>query len=507
MIRRRTTTGLGALLAAATILTALPAASGAPTDGTDHEAAGVDACRPAAAVDGLGAGFPVDDQAIPATGTVHATTVFVDFSDAPAGADTLGAAGDNLRSGVDYLEDISGGRLALQVAASDSWVRMPEPSTAYPFERGLTYAEHVRYIEDAVAAADPSVDFSDTDVVWVVATAEAEAISYSPTTNFLDVTVDGNRLTHAVTIGADQWSWGGLVLAHESGHTFGLPDLYLTEAPADDPGNHHAAVGGWDLMGLISGHAPELFTWSRWQLGWIDDEQVVCADGTTPSSAELVPVPATASADASQDAMLVLPVGATTAVVVENRQRTGYDDGALATGALVYTVDTSVRSGDGPLRVVDATPGSAAGLDDAPFGPGDRWTEPTTGATLTFATAEDQGSADGAPVLTVTVEPDTSATPPLDLDTVVQPRCLGGRGFLAVRVQNGTDVPVSVTVDTPYGTRTVEDVAPDRYVHRTFGTRSPAVPAGTVSVTGHAVVGGEDVTSTEDVPFEAFTCD
>jgi M6 family metalloprotease-like protein len=349
-------------------------------------------------VDGLGSGFPVDEQALPAVGTLRAAMLFVDFEDHPADAGSLDEAEANLASGVEYLERVSGGRLDVTTTTSDGWVRMPEPSTAYPFERGLTYEDHVRYIGDAIAAADAGFDFSDVDVVWVSATKQAPNITYSPTTNFLDVTADGNHLMHAVTFGYDQWRWGGLVLAHETGHSLGLPDLYLFEAPPEDPGNWHAAVGGWDLMGLISGSGPEYLAWHRWQLGWLDDEQVVCAGPERVTRARLSPVVESGDPHPGRDTMLVYPVSATRAVVVENRQPLGYDEGIAAAGALVHTVDTSVRSGEGPVRVVDSTPGSADGLEDAPFAPGMSWTDPTTGAVLTFR----KGPAD---TLTVTLHP------------------------------------------------------------------------------------------------------
>ncbi|MDT0319930.1 M6 family metalloprotease domain-containing protein [Streptomyces millisiae] len=356
-------------------------------------------CRLPAATDDLGSGFPVDEQALPAVGTLRAAMVFVDFEDHPAPRGSLLKAEANLRSGVEYLEDLSGGELDIEVTGSDGWVRMPEPSTSYPFDRGLSYEDHVRYLGDAVRAADDGFDFSNTDVVWVVATEEAENISFSPTTNHLDVTADGNHLTHAVTFGYDQWRWGGLVLAHETGHTLGLPDLYLFEAPPDDPTNWHAAVGGWDLMGLISGQAPEYFAWQRWQLGWLADRQVVCAPARGSTTATLVPVAeSTTTARPSADATLVLPLSATRAVVVENRQAIGYDREILTPGALVYTVDTSVRTGRGPIRVVDATPGSPDGLDDAAFRPGTSWTEPSTGAVLSFERARGDD-------LRVTVDP------------------------------------------------------------------------------------------------------
>jgi hypothetical protein len=64
----------------------------------------------------------------------------------------------------------------------------------------------------------------------------------------------------------------------------------------------------------------------------------------------------------------------------------------------VSTVDASVATGQGPIRVVDATPGSADALDDAPFQPGTSWTEPSSGAVFSF----DEARGDS---LQVTVEP------------------------------------------------------------------------------------------------------
>ncbi|TDC25971.1 hypothetical protein E1265_05600 [Streptomyces sp. 8K308] len=84
--------------------------------------------------------------------------------------------------------------------------------------------------------------------------------------------------------------------------------------------------------------------------------------------------------------------------MVENRQAIGYDREILTTGALVYTVDTAVRTGRGPLRVVDATPGSAEGLDDALFQPGTSWAEPATGTVISFDAARGDD-------LRVTVDP------------------------------------------------------------------------------------------------------
>lgn len=345
------------------------------------------ACRLATPQTDLAEGFPVSEQALPATGHLRGAMIFVDFSDHPAPRGSLLKAENNLQSGVDYLNTVSRGALEVTARSSGRWVRMPHPSTDYPFDRGLSYEDHVRYIEDAIHAADADYDFSDIDVVWVVATEAAPNITYSPTTNFLDVTADGNHMTHAITFGYDQWRWGGLVLAHESGHTLGLPDLYTFEAaPGSDPPNYHAAVGGWDLMGLISGQAPEYFAWHRWMLGWLRDSEVACLRPDAETTVRL-----SAVETGRGTAMAVLPLDEHRALVVESRKPLRYDQEIAAGGVLLYTVDTTVRTGSGPIQVLDTTPGSSLGLDDAPLGAGRSWTDSVSGTTVTVESGSDSG--------------------------------------------------------------------------------------------------------------------
>jgi hypothetical protein len=67
-----------------------------------------------------------------ATGTLHVLFLFVDFPDAAGAGPTEPIAetlGDNLH---EFYADASYGRLNVQWAATPTWFRMPEPSTAFP---------------------------------------------------------------------------------------------------------------------------------------------------------------------------------------------------------------------------------------------------------------------------------------------------------------------------------------------------------------------------------------
>ncbi|WP_246102385.1 hypothetical protein [Streptomyces piniterrae] len=231
---------------------------------------------------------------------------------------------------------------------------MPHNSMDYHFDRGFSHDTHEAYIKDTVAAADADVDFSAYDMVYLVPTKNASAISFTPTyvhqPGTDGVVADGKRIKWAVTFGQDMWHWGPKLVDHETAHTFGLPDLYAFDKGDDE----HRFAGGWDVMGLVGGAGPQYFSWHSWKLGWTDDSQVVCRTSAGSDTVQL-----TAVEYGSGTKMAVVRTGPTTAYVVESRRRAGADTGLCATGALVYKVDSSVETGRGPIQVMGAKPDAA----------------------------------------------------------------------------------------------------------------------------------------------------
>jgi hypothetical protein len=99
-----------------------------------------------------------------------------------------------------------------------------------------------------------------------------------------------------------------------------------------------------------------------------------------------------------------------------------------------------------------------------------------------------------------------AAEPELALVAETQVRCLAGRAYLAVRATNDDDVPLDVTLTTPFGARTVADVAPGKNAYQAFATRQADVDAAPVTVTASAVVDGRTVTAQQDLTTSAATC-
>jgi hypothetical protein len=101
---------------------------------------------------------------------------------------------------------------------------------------------------------------------------------------------------------------------------------------------------------------------------------------------------------------------------------------------------------------------------------------------------------------------DDGEEPELDVTVTAQARCLAGRAYVAVRATNESDVPVDVTLETPFGTRTVADVQPGKNAYQSFAVRSTSVDAGTARVTAVGEVDGTEVTTELDASYDAVSC-
>ena len=235
-----------------TQITALPVASDPapsatalpPTATPDLTAA----CKlPVSAATGVALGFPRLADRLPSTGTVRATVLFVDFDDAPAGLSPQDALSYISPGAEEVFTQMSTGRLDLQLEPHLTWLRLSQPSSVYG-ESLTTYEGHRDFIQEAVDLADAEVDFSQTDLVIVLANPSAHRVPYGPTfTGFpgAGLYADGAEILNGITSGFDLPDWGHLWLNHEMGHSLGLPDLYAYNPES----NAHRFVGGWSQIG------------------------------------------------------------------------------------------------------------------------------------------------------------------------------------------------------------------------------------------------------------------
>ena len=117
-------------------------------------------------------------------------------------------------------------------------------------------------------------------------------------------------------------------VTHETGHLFGLPDLY-------DVTYQTEGIGQWDLMSegneLTPTRPAHMSAWTLSQMGWIAEVPLTASQTVTASPIEI------------GDTAYVVPLGAATPdemFVVENRQPIGSDSMMHGPGLMIYHLDT-----------------------------------------------------------------------------------------------------------------------------------------------------------------------
>ncbi|MFF8838289.1 M6 family metalloprotease domain-containing protein [Streptomyces sp. NPDC015130] len=348
-------------------------------------------------------GLPTAPGYVRSTGHVRALTLMVDFPDAVGEGTAMSRFREFFPQTSDWFHTSSYGRLKYQAEVPmTDWLRMPRPFSEYGIERGSPYEPGYRsLVEDIVKAADATVDFSAYDLVNVLATPNAGP---SALDTVLSVTFSGNddapyadgvplANTSFVYSRQDDGSGsfaetGYRVLPHENGHVFGLPDLYTSDGGG--------TVGHWDIMSEDWGANNDLLGWHKWKLGWLDNDQINCASGPGSTDYSLTPL-----AVAGGPKLTFVPLSGTSGYAVEVRSKEGNDEAVCEQGVLVYRVESDVDTGHGPVTVSDSDrssggctrrPNVHAELSDAPYRPGETFTDRANGIRISVLAEEPDGS-------------------------------------------------------------------------------------------------------------------
>jgi M6 family metalloprotease-like protein len=281
-------------------------------------------------------------------GVVKAVMVFAKFPDAVKEESTQELFKRLVPSGIEFLKRASYGQLTLTVDARHRWIPMDEPSTS-PHYDGSKWETHKNYIAEVVRKTGKDVDFSKYELVYIVG-SKNKGYPTSPTwlaRPGMGIRAGSTEVRHAVTFGNDirGANWGWQALAHETGHVFGLPDLYSYKPDGGRYKDIQKYVGFWDLMGW-PGAGSEYLAWQKYKLGWLSDENMVIARKSS-HSALVTPIDKKAGVKA-----VVVPIDDVEAYVVEVRAR-GHEAGA-PTGVLCYKVSLTIGNGQGPIQVIPA---------------------------------------------------------------------------------------------------------------------------------------------------------
>jgi M6 family metalloprotease-like protein len=267
----------------------------------------------------------------------------------------------------EFYQRASGGRVNFHFDVLTEWVQVPENVSAYGL--GTWSGGNANgYYTTVARAADPFVDYSKYDVAYFLSPTNVkwEQIAYGPAYQFHVQTSDG-ILKNGTISGADAyrapatgWQWA----AHETGHLFGMYDLYTF---GDEPKTY----GSWDLMeDAWTNEAIELNAWNRFTQDWLAPEQYVCLESSGLAAKDYTLVPMGSQARGQKAVFIKL--SDSKVLVIESRRNAGLDLlGPSREGILVYTVEsTNLRLG-GHFKV-QRRPGSLDyAFTDAALRPGD----------------------------------------------------------------------------------------------------------------------------------------
>jgi M6 family metalloprotease-like protein len=336
-------------------------------------------------------GFPFVMDNLPSKGVLEVAVVPVDWASYVGDVGMLASEFEQVERFVSFYQDVSNGDVSFKVKFVDEWLRVPGSPDDYPQDYESWF--NVELTQAAVDASDPQVDYSDVDILIVVVPenspipagqahfAEGSAINHASFQGFdqltrgMEVISDEGRIPNWMSAGAyfddfegvrNEWSY----YVHETGHMFELADYYLRGgldlrySPRPEQEAVEIPIGPfstWSVMGNQDGPSRTLNAWSRWLVGWLDDE-VHCFDARDAANqAEFDVEIAALDSELEGVKAVIVRTGEHTGFVIESRRPIKWDEGLEAyreragrnsEGVLIYEVDTSYGTQEGALRLI-----------------------------------------------------------------------------------------------------------------------------------------------------------
>jgi M6 family metalloprotease-like protein len=307
--------------------------------------------------------FPFAPTVLPITGEIDMALIYVDWADNSGSKDDY----DYYQQQVKYFKDFywmaSENKLDMKIHSSAQWFRVNGSYEALTLgfndeaQRGEAPKKQVFY-DAAVAAADPSFDFTDIEIVFF-AIPRGKSVFFHGGPHEFNFDWNGYVKTNERTIydttapgdwflrsGGDEPPWVNYV--HEVGHMLGIPHQANEGNQQEQRLWVQNPMNGYEIMANQGGAFRTMSTWLRWLSGWLDDSQIACTtkDQVVDEYYELTPI----NVVRGEKEALVIKLSDTKVIVVESRRFDPYFDRKTPNnknGVIAYTVDATKGSAQG----------------------------------------------------------------------------------------------------------------------------------------------------------------
>ena len=306
-------------------------------------------------------GWPKDLEVLKSTGTVNILVLAIDFSDAPMKGNPTGEYRTlmQLEKVSAFYNSVSNGTFRPNFYVFPSFLRMQEKSEHYGriLEKdelidGEWESHHLTH--DALELADGRVNLAEYEGAIVVvsggeslsgrialATSQDEGLDKHDSGEIHNTILAGIR--SFAEVGLSPWR----IIVHEINHLLGLADLYIY---AEDGWWQGKSPGAFGQQGFMRGSSQsDSLAWNRWLLGWVPNTRIKCI--TSSGNDMKIPMSAPGAKDKNKE-MVIVKLSENKVLVIETLKEKGFESRNKKNSILVYTVDSWVQPGFGPIQII-----------------------------------------------------------------------------------------------------------------------------------------------------------
>lgn len=288
-------------------------------------------------------------------GTQRLVIICTEFSDVShtTNVSVIRTRLDNMAS---YFHNVSLGKISINFTLfGDTWLRLNKTMAYYGQGTGKNDQNGWQFLVDSVKAWEGFVNFLDYDYLTVIHAGEDQS-SHPNETELLwrqNYGFLGHTMKRIVTTDQSSYGFWGLaydsefeewgLMAHEFGHSLGLPDLYVENKSLGIDILSLMARG--DRNGDPEGTSPAgLDAFSMYLLGWLNPVPV-----NLNSTEDIVEMNSSAFGFPT---VLIVSLSDSEHYLIEVREKSGIDECTLSsTSVVVYIVDAMRESANGIVDV------------------------------------------------------------------------------------------------------------------------------------------------------------